>query len=212
MCVLSIEKFSFKTLTLFFIVFVSFTFLMGGFCFFIIYLFGGQVYSLQNMNYNLPVSLGVIFAFLGIYIYLLIKAIQIFYKKQKLSSFCYNLILTINKTKLKIKAYLDSGNLLQDSSTGLPIIIISFNTLNKFFKPSISIIDFLTNRLDNNIKGRYINVCTVNSKGKMFVFEAEEVLIKKEKGQAQKINALIGVSSINIKGENFEALLNPLVV
>ena len=96
MCVLSIEKFSFKTLTLFFIVFVSFTFLMGGFCFFIIYLFGGQVYSLQNMNYNLPVSLGVIFAFLGIYIYLLIKAIQIFYKKQKLSSFCYNLILTIN--------------------------------------------------------------------------------------------------------------------
>ena len=212
MCVLSIEKFSFKTLILFFIVFVSFTFLMGGFCFFIIYLFGGEVYSVQSMTYNLPVSLGLIFALLGIYIYLLIKAIQIFYKKQKLSTFCYNLILTINKTKIKINAYLDSGNLLQDSSTGLPIIIINFNTLNKFFKPSISIIDFLTNKLDKNIKGRYINVSTINSSGKIFVFEAEEVLIKNENGQSKKINALIGVSSINIKGENFEALLNPLVV
>lgn len=212
MSICCIEKFSYKTLILFFVVFASFTFLMGGFAFFIIYLFGGQVYSLQKMCYQIPVNLSVIFLLLGIYIYLLIKAIQIFYKKQKLSSFYYNLILKINNKKLSIKGYLDSGNLIQDAITGLPIIIISFNTLNKFFKQSISVIDFLTSKLDKKIKGRYIDVNTINSNKKMFVLEANEVLIKNENGQVKKINALIGVSSINVSGENFEALLSPLVV
>ena len=212
MCSIVIPKFTFKTLSLFFIVFLSFTFLLGGFCFFIIYLLGGEIYSLQTMQYNLPISLGAIIFLIAVYTYFLIKAIQVFYKKQKLSSFYYVLHLKINNKTKKIKAYLDTGNLLQDNQTGLPIIIISFKTLLMFFGKDLSIIDFLTLKLNHKIKGKYIQVNSVSGKSKMFVFEPTEVFVC-EKGQPdKKINVLIGVSSFGLAQENFEALLNPLAI
>lgn len=212
MCSIVIQKFSFKLLSLFYVVFLSFTFLMGGFCFFIIYLFGGEVYNIANMSYNLPISLGVIFIFLALYVYLLIQAIKVFYKKQKLSSFYYDVFIHINNKKVKIKAYLDSGNLLQDSLTGLPILIVNFNTFNKIFNGKVNVFNFLKNTLNETIKGRYINVSTISSNGKMFVVEPMRVEIKQADKPLKQINVLIGVSSNTTKSGQFEALLSPLAL
>lgn len=207
-----IQKFSIKLLTLFYVVFLSFTFVMGGFCFFIIYLFGGEVYSITNMSYNLPISLGVIFIFLGIYVFLLIQAIKVFYKKQKLSSFYYDVILHIQDRKIKIKAYLDSGNLLQDSLTGLPILIVNFNTFNKIFNGKVNVFNFLKNTLNQTINGRYIDVSTISSNGKMFIVEPNRVEVKQDNTQLKEIKVLIGVSSNTTKSGQFEALLSPLAL
>lgn len=207
-----IQKFSFKLLSLFYVVFLTFTFVMGGFCFFIIYLFGGEVYSITNMTYNLPISLGVIFIFLGIYAFLLIHAIKVFYKKQKLASFYYDVILHIQNKKIKIKAYLDSGNLLQDNLTGLPILIVNFNTFNKIFNGKVSVFNFLKNTLNQTIKGRYIDVSTISSNGKMFVIEPNKVEIKQDGTQLKEIKVLVGVSSNTSKSGQFEALLSPLAL
>lgn len=213
MCVIVINKLSFKTLGLFFVVFLSFTFLMGGFCFFIIYLLGGEVYSLEKMNYNLPISLGLLSILIGVYVFFLIKVIKIFYKKQKLDSFYYDLFLKVNEKELKLKAYLDSGNLLQDSQTGLPVLIISYNTFLKMFKEKINIIDFLNNKLDHKIKGKYITAGSVNGNRKMFVFKAESISIKLSNGQAKDLHMLVGVSGGNFSSDNsFDALLSPLAI
>lgn len=212
MCCVVIHKFTLKKWLLFFTVFLSFTFLMGGFCFFIIYLFGGEVYSVKNMQYNLPVSLGVIFALLGAYVYLLIKAIKIFYKKQKLENFNYTLLIKANDKKIKVKAYLDSGNLLQDSLTGLPVVIVNFYTALNLFNKEICLMDFLTERLNHKIKGRYIDVGTVSGKSKMFIFKPEQANIIDATGQVKNINVLIGISSLSANNRNFEALLSPLAI
>ena len=212
MSVITLNKTSFQTIFLFFVVFLSFTFLMGGFCFFIIYLFGGEIYSLSNMSYNLPINLKLIFVLLAVYVFFLIKAIQIFYKKQKIDCFYYQLEIFSNNKKIKLKAYLDTGNLIQDSLTGLPIIIINFKTLTKIFSNKISFMDFLTCKLNHKIKGKYINVNSINTTSKMFVFEPNLVKLKQKNGQVKNIKVLIGVSLMDFKTNSFEALLTPLAI
>ena len=211
MCLILVKNFNFANVSLFFIVFLSFTFLMGGFCFFIIYLFNGKMVNLVTLNYNLPVNLRLIFIFLGLYVFFLIKAIQLFYKKQKIESFYYNLEIFCNDKKIKLKAYLDSGNLLQDNESGLPIIVVNFKTFNKIFNNQISVLDFLTNKLNHKIKGKYINVNSVIANSKMFVFEVTSVNLKEKNGQVKKLNVLIGVANSNFNN-NFEVLLNPLAI
>lgn len=212
MCCLVINNFNFKHLFLHFIVFLSFTFLIGGFCFFIIYLLGGEIYSLESMSYNLPISLGIISILIGVYVWFLINIIKVFYKKQKLASFYYNLIIKINQKEINLKAYLDSGNLLQDEKTGLPVLIISFNTLLKIFKNKINIIDFLNEKLHHKIKGRYISAGSVCGSKKIFVFNADKISFK-DNGQTKDLHMLIGVSSNKLSNDNsFEALLSPLAI
>ena len=211
MCIIVINNFNFKTLSLFFVVFLSFTFLIGGFCFFIIYLLGGEIYSLDSNSYNLPISLGFLSLLIGIYVWFLINVIKIFYKKQKISSFYYNLNIRINNKILKLKAYLDSGNLLQDEKTGLPVLIINFKTLSKIFKDKINIIDFLNGNLHHKINGRYISAGSINGNKKMFVFNADD--IKLNDGQAKTLHMLIGISNSNLSRDNsFDALLSPLAI
>ena len=211
MCLMIVKRFDFANISLFFVVFLSFTFLMGGFCFFIIYLFNGEMTNLETLNYNLPINLKIIFGLLGLYVFFLIKAIQVFYKKQKIESFYYNLEIFCNNKKIKLKAYLDSGNLLQDSESGLPIIIVNFKTFNKIFNNQISVLDFLTNKLNHKIKGKYIKVNSVTTNSKMFIFEPKCVTLKEKNGQVKKINVLIGVANANFNN-NFEVLLNPLAI
>lgn len=212
MSIIVIKDFSFNKIFLFFLVFLSFTFLLGGFCFFIIYLFGGEIYSLQTMSYNLPINLKIIFVLLAIYVFFLIKVIQIFYKKQKIDCFHYQIEINCNNKTVKLKAYLDTGNLIQDNVTGLPIIIVNFSTLCKFFCKEISVVDFLTGKLNHKIKGKYISVSSVNSNNKMFVFEPNFVKLKEKNGQVKKLKVLIGVSLMDFKTNSFEALLTPLAI
>ena len=212
MCVIVINNFNFKSLSLLFLVFLSVTFLMGGFCFFIVYLLGGEIYSLTKMSYDLPISLGVLSILIGIYVFFLVKIIQIFYKKQKLSNFYYDLYLTANGKDFKIKAYLDSGNLLQDSQTGLPVLIINFSLLTKIYK-EVNIIDFLNYKLYHKIKGRYILANSVNGSKNMFIFQADQIYTKLNNGQVKNLHMLIGVTNSNfIKDNSFEALLSPLAI
>ena len=211
MSIIVLPKLKFSLLSLFFVVFLTFTFVMGGFCFFIIYMLGGEVYSLSSMTYNLPINLGLLFLILFLYVFLLIKAINVFYKKQKISSFYYDIIIINNGKKTKIKAYLDSGNLLQDNLTGLPILIINYLTLTKIFKNEICLLDFLNGKMHHKIKGRYIQVSTINSSGKMFVFNADKVFLT-TKTTPKELKILIGVQGAMANLGQFEALLSPLAL
>ena len=212
MIALSTQKLDIKSYIVMFLVFISFTFLMGGFCFFIIYLLGGEVYSLSKMSYNLPISLGLITFLIAIYVYFLINVVKIFYKKQKIDCFYYNVNLTANNKTKKIKAYLDSGNLLQDPNTGQSILVLSLNNFLELFKDKINIVDCLNSKLDKKINGKYINFSSVSLNQKMFVFEPNKVEILKSNNSKQSISVLVGVSSNNFSKNNFDALLSPLSI
>ena len=211
MSCLVIENFSIKKISLFLLVFLSFTFLIGGFCFFIIYLLGGEIYSLVNLTYNLPISLGVLSILIGIYVYFLVSLIKIFYKKQRIETFNYKIKLKANNKKIVLSAYLDSGNLLQEPDSGKPIIIINSKIFLKLFKDKVTLVDCVLNNLNKKIEGKYIKFNTIGKSGNLFVFSPNSIeLLKDCKTENTKFNALVGVSLMNNNFNNFEALLNPL--
>lgn len=212
MIALCIKIFDYKTFFLTFLVFTSFTFLIGGFCFFVIYLLGGQIYSISKMTYNLPVSLGVITVLIFVYVFFLIKVINIFYKKQKLNNFYYDLNLTTNNKTKKIKAYLDSGNLLQDPNTGQPILVLGLKSFLNIYKDKVTIIDFLNQKLHLKISGKYILFNSVGGQNKMFVFKPNSVEVINNKKDKTEISVLIGVGNNNFSQDNFDALLSPLSI
>ena len=212
MVAISINFFDFKTFFLSFLVFASFTFLIGGFCFFIIYLLGGEVYSIATMSYNLPISLGLITLLIGLYVLFLIKIIKVFYKRQKLNNFYYDLYLSVNNKTKKIKAYLDTGNLLQDPNTGQPILVLGLNRFLDIYKDKVNIIDCLNGRLHLKIKGRYIKFNSAASYNQMFVFKPKSVEVAQKNNQKKVISVLVGVGCNNFNKNDFDALLSPLAL
>lgn len=205
------SKTNLKSFSVLFLVFISFTFLLGGFCFFIIYLLGGEVYSISTMSYKLPISLGLITLLISIYVFFLINIVKIFYKKQKIDCFYYNLKLTANNKTKKLKAYLDSGNLLQDPESGQSILVLGLSNFLEIFKDKVTVVDYLNAKLDKKIKGKYIKFSSVGAEHKMFVFEANNVELL-ENNSKKNLSVLVGVGTNNFSKNNFDALLSPLSI
>ncbi len=196
-CIL-VEKYSSKTFLLFSFVVIFSNFLIVGLFAFAEVFCSGICLSVTK----------IILCFLTFKI--LSSIIKQFYKKRKLISFYYNLTLQNGENKYDIKAYLDSGNLLQDDETGLSILLLNFETFNKLFGKSATVIDYLKCRLDKKIDGKYISFSTVSSSSKMFVCHIDKVF-KNESNKREELHLLVGFSN-TFNGKDYEALLSPLAL
>ncbi len=200
MALIIIDKFVFKKFLLLFIVFISSTFLMGGLIIAMEYLF--------NVSINGLMSAGIILLF-----YFILKGvIKQFYIKRKLNKFYYNLLLTNGEKTLDIKAYLDSGNLLQDDETGLSILVINYSTFSKLFDNKVSVMDYLQKKLDKKIKGKYISFSTVGGVSKMFVCNIDKVMTYEKGEEKKEIHVLLGIGTKCFKSNDCDALLSPLAL
>ena len=200
MCLMLIDKVVLKKLAFLFFVFLSFTFLMGG----LIIAFE----NLFTISINGLISALIIFGF-----YIILKSIvKQIYRKKHLNNFYFDIKLENSGKNFDIKAYLDSGNLLQDDETGLPILIINFETFTKLFGDKITVMDFLQKKLDQKIKGRYISFSTVGGEAKMFVCNIDKVSTLEKNKQERPINVLLGITNNYFKNKECEALLSPLAL
>lgn len=111
------------------IIFYLVSFVFGGCVFALMYFLKPQMVEIRNGvfvgSYPIKVALvGALIAFI---------VIQISFKlvKTKLSKkdMIYNVELYINKKSTKVKALLDTGNLLKDPITGFPVIVIEHKSL-----------------------------------------------------------------------------------
>jgi hypothetical protein len=141
---------------------------------------------------------------------LLSNATKVFYKAKKLNSFRYNLCLELAEKHINITAYLDTGNLLQDDETGLPILVLNLPTFQKLFGNNATLIDYVTNNLDKKIAGKYISYSSVSSSAKMFVCGIDKVSIL-HKNSREELHLLVGLSG-NFCTSDCDALLSPLAL
>lgn len=208
-CTFMVPKFTFKNVLCYFLVFVSFTFLLGGFSYAILFLIVGENYSLQNLMSNPPYLFSIIYILMAVYICFLVKVIKFFYKKQKVENYIYNLKIICNNKKFYLDGYLDSGNFLVEKNTKLPIIIVNSKTFFKIFK-NINILDALKCKLDKKISGKYIDYSTISGSDKIFIFKPEKAYIK-ENNNYKSIDIYLGFSfKFDVKNKNFDVLLSPL--
>ncbi len=205
MCAFLQKKFIFKNYFLFFLVFLSMTFLLGGFCFFVLFLIKGEVASFAQSP---PVDFGVIVLLVGIYTYFLINVIRHFYKRQKIEKFYYDIKIMVKGNTCVLRAYLDSGNFLQDKVTNLPVAIINLKSFLKLFNDKSLIVNFFNGNLDCVIEGRYIEFYSVSARNKIFVFKPDKV-VEADKNASRNFDLLIGVGVNCFNNQDFDMLLSP---
>ncbi len=159
-------------------------------------------YSLTNgtFSYVSSVPIGV-FILLG---FLLFKA---FYdliiaskNKAKLEKMTFELSVHYLNRITKIKAFLDTGNLLVDTKTSLPIIVINFKVFKQIL--NIKTEQFLLGEYDVKNK-RYQKFETANKQSKMLVFEVDKICVK-----FQNETKVINQAVLGLALNNFSTKLN----
>lgn len=142
--------------------------------------------------------------------FLLTKVIKFLKQKSKIYNFIYDIKVENESRTVKLKAFLDTGNMLIDNISGKPVIIINFKTLSELL-PKLSLDDLLLHKSITK-DGYFIDYMTVGGSSKMFVFKPNKVLLK-VKNRLEELDVVLGVS---IKGFGrdayFSALLNPLAI
>ena len=158
------------------------------------------VYFSVNYNSFMPVGISVllVYLFTKLTLYLIANLL----KSRDIKPFIRKCIIVISGKKFKVNGYIDSGNRLFDSKSGLPIIVASKTLFNKLNSGEIKLL----------LNGK-LRVNTVNGESVMNVYKIDKLLIYN--GEIANIinNVLITVSEFDFEnGEEYEVLLNPSLI
>lgn len=206
--ILCLKKFkSCKQFLIFYILFVTYTFVSGGFCYAILSLFNINTNSSNILIYDfkIPISLFILCVF--VYLLLLVKLITFLVKRNSIDQFYYDIVLKVNGKSYLLKGYLDTGNKMFDTNIQKGVNILSLGVFCKIFK-NFPMQKILLNSVTKNdlLNAHYITCNTVNSKEKMLIFEIDEIEIKNKKNTIIQKNVLFGLSKKEFL--DFDCLLN----
>ncbi len=170
--------FKFKTLKKFCVIcgcYILSNLLYGGVCFFLNGFFG--------IGNTLVVLLCVVA------IYFVVKIVfKRFSKKRAIDNFCFDVEITSGSHSGKWRAFLDSGNFLNDPVTDTPVHLVNFKVFSKLFE--IDEKKLLDGRHLQNLKcAHYININTLSGRDKILVFQVDKIVAK---GQTFE-NATLGL-------------------
>ncbi len=177
--------------------FVTLTFLSGGFIIALFLLLGIDYENYFILHYDSLMPVGVTVLVIYVTNKALIKLGKALVKERNLRPFLRNCILVINDKKFKIKGFFDSGNSLYDARSGLPIVVCSTSLYKKIkesgIKKSVSKMAF----------------DTVSGTADMELFVIDKLLIYN--GVTVNIfnNVLLGVSNFGFNSTDYELLLHP---
>ena len=183
------------TLLLFFL----FTFLCGGFIIALFTLVGVDYESYFILNYDSLMPIGVSVLLIYALTRALLKVSKYLLKERNLRPFLRDCVLVIDKKKFKTKGFIDSGNGLYDSRSGLPVTVCSnalFNRLKAVgIKKAVSSINF----------------DTVSGSSKMQLYVIDKLMIYN--GVTVNIinNVLLGVSEAGFFNCDYDLLLHPSI-
>lgn len=194
------------------LVFYVMSFALGGVSYAVLACMGAKVYGLFTLSYSASLPLGAILTAIFIYIRIIEYIARMLYKKRNSLPFMRDIILFIDNKQIKLKGLLDSGNMLIEKSTGLPVVIISLTSLMRIYslKEIQNAIETGKSKTIKNV--RFINFSTVSGTSKkMMIFDGGKMQMNDN--QKQISNFVLGLSMHDFKAkDNFEVLLNPAIV
>ena len=199
------------------------SFAFGGGALALIYIVNTGKISIQNGiiqgNYTiLTIMMGVIIAFI-----LLIMAFRLIKGKISKKDFICNIEIKIEEKNISTKAMIDTGNLLKEPITNIPVVVVESNLLKNIIPNEIlenidSILGGDLSKIPENIKNQYflkMRVIPFTSLGKengmLLGIKAQEIKIE-EMNETRKIEkVIIGLynKKINKRGE-YHALIGLL--
>lgn len=141
-------------------------------------------------------SVFVITLIAGVIFFLISLFLKIYHKQKIIKNFQYSVRLQFNGNSTIEKGYFDSGNILYDTVTNKPIVLISPYVFERITGQNY--FEFVlkneepTKLLKN---GHYIPASTSMSQGKMLVFEVDNLQIfQKDNNIKEFQNIFVGLS------------------
>lgn len=191
-----------------FLLFLTYTFVMGGMCFGLMYLLNLETTfsGVLLYGFEIPVSL---FLLLGLmYLKILFSLIRIVKNKVNYSNFYYDVKFISNHKTVYVSGFLDSGNQVKVDDKA--VLIINYKTLLKLY-PNLSLQNLLVGKLNETglTSATMVNITTANGKSKMLTFVLDEVQIIDNKNTVTTLKKQkIGLAKTNFLGK-FDCLLSP---
>lgn len=155
------------------------------------FLFGGASYALQSAIGQFPLF---VVAIVGIVIYSITKMILVHQQRRnKIDNFSFKVTIKDDGKVLQEEAFLDTGNMLYDTITKKPIMLVTFDIFHKLYS-DITFINAFTKKTENcSIKnGHYIKINSIGSGTSMLVFTIDELIVGDEERSFK--NVALGLS------------------
>lgn len=142
-----------------------------------------EMMFITYLIYNLVSN--ILLFFMGGAIFYLFK---INYRKKEIIDFVYDVIIELAGRRIKLKMFLDSGNMLYDDKTGLPILVVNKNVFEK--KLGYMVVEGACRRVE------YTTIDGANKT--ISVLKPDNIYIVKC-GKSNAVRAMIGVVQRNFK-------------
>ncbi len=207
MCLIIKKPKSTKVYLTTFFLFITYTFIMGGMCFGLIYFLNLNTTFSGVVIYGFEIPVGL-FVLLGVfYLKILITLINYVKHKNTYSNFYFDVKLKQHNIIVRVTGFLDSGNQLNLSGNG--VAVINYKTLIKLV-PNLDVKSLVKGNLNfsNLTNAKYIELLNSGGKSKMLTFEVEEMEIADDKNKVITLkNQIIGLAKTNFSGK-FDCLLS----
>ncbi len=205
-----------KQLVLFYLT----SFVFGGCAFFLLYFVKPQNILIQNGVYigTYPLKIALLGGIVGFIITYI--AFQIVKTKLKKKDMIHNITVKIEGKILNLKAMLDTGNLLKEPITGMPVVVVEKEQLYSIIP--INLLDHIeeliggenVNLIDQVEKGyltkfRVIPFSSIGKQnGLMLGLKADEIIIEKEEEKYSRTDIIIGIFPQKLsKNNTYTALI-----
>lgn len=140
------------------------------------FVFGGGCLALRETIGDFPLF---VVAIVSSVLYFIIKTIlRVQRKLNTIKNFTYKIVFKDNGKIIDEEGFLDSGNMLYDSITKKPIILINFDVFHKLYD-NVSYLSVISKTFDEgSIKnGHYIKINSIGCGTRMFVFSVDEIKV-----------------------------------
>ena len=147
---------------------------------FFTFLFGGACLAVQTFlgSISLYAVTGV-----SLVVFLSVKTVLRLRQRQAIiDKFTYSVTLKNKGEEFRLEGFLDSGNMLYDTITKKPIMLVDFDVFHKLYG-DIPYFKVLTKTFDENLvkNGHYIKVNSLSAGARMFVFSVDEAKIGEDR-------------------------------
>ncbi len=197
-----------KQYLLAYLLFLTYTFVLGGMCFGLMFMLNMKTTFSGVILYNFEIPISLFVLLVLFYSKLLFKLIRNIQKKFVYHTFYYDVKITHNNKSVYISAFLDSGNHIEIDNGG--VNIINLNAFIKLF-PNINYQQIILGNLKNcGLKNaEFINVGSAVSSNKMLIFNVDQIEIIKDDSSVLIQNAKLGLTKSKFSN-NFDCLLSPV--
>jgi len=196
MVLLLSRYFKLKEFIFSFLLFIGYTLFLVGASLATLLAMGTSLELLSQGGYDTVVPIGVVLLIVSVYVYIITMLAKYLTRKKEVEPFIKNVRLIVSGKELPLKAFLDSGNKLYDKKTGLPVVILSMKSMEKFYTKEILEKLILENGRDSEFKNVHtISYNTISGEAKkMIVFEADKIIINSGTNEYITNRFMVGVS------------------